>query len=294
VNVVFLLLATLIFALYSIFMKYVPKGNLRFNIFVTVIYAGIVTLMYLVMFIFDDHKISSATLLWAVLKGVIGIAVQTSYFAAMQSGPLSYTTFIFSSSMIIPALASPVLWNEQITLPQWIAIALFLVAFYLICVPGADKTKKLSKAWLPFCLSAFLLNGFGSVILKIQQTELKGGEGNAMMFLSYGTTCIAAFLVFVIWALVKKEKIFPEDMKIKLKTATGSIIGVALANGIANGFVTYLASRMSGAWLFPCVLGGSMITVTLFSVIALKEKINKFGKIGLVTGLVAMFVMNVI
>ena len=275
-------------------MKYVPSGKFRFTLLATGVYAGIIALMYCVMFIFDDHTVSTPTLLWGMFKGFISLSAQFTYFAAMQTGPLSYTTFIFSSSMLIPALASPVLWDERITTTQGLAMGLFLVAFYLICVPGADKGKKVSKAWFPLCLTAFLLNGFASVIVKIQQLAMAGTQGNALIIISNGTTSVVAIVSFIIWALVAKEQIFPMDMRVNLKSSAGSILGVAISNGVANGFVTFLASRISGAWLFPCVLGGSMIMVTLFSVIVLKEKINKYGKIGLVVGLVAMFVMNVI
>ena len=130
-NVIFLLIATALFALYSIFMKYVPQDKFRFTLLVTGIYAGIIAFMYLVLFAFDDHSVSDITFIWSVLKGILGIIIQTAYFAAMQNGPLSYTTFIFSSSMIIPALASPILWDEKITVPQWLAIGLFLIAFGL-------------------------------------------------------------------------------------------------------------------------------------------------------------------
>jgi len=273
-------------------MKYVPAGKFRFTLLATGIYAGIIALMYCIVFVFDDHTISTQTLLLASFKGLISLSAQFAYFAAMQTGPLSYTTFIFSSSMLIPALASPILWDERITMPQWIAMGLFLVAFYFICVPGADKSKKAGKAWLPFCLLAFFLNGLASVFVKVHQLAMAGTEGNALLIISNGTTSVVAIAIFVIWALLAKEPVFPPDMRIDLKSSAGSILGVALSNGVANGFVTYLASRISGAWLFPCVLGGSMIMVTLFSVIVLKEKINKFGKIGLFVGLIAMFVMN--
>ena len=206
-NTIFLLAATVLFALYSIFMKYVPRDKLRFTLLITGIYAGIITLMYLVLFLLDDKTVSATTVLWSVLKGVLGIIVQMAYFVAMQKGPLSYTTFIFSASMIIPAFGSAIFWNEKITVAQWVAISLFLIAFYLISVPGADKSKKISKIWLPLCLTAFLLNGFSSIIVKAQQTALNGQQGNAMMVISNGVTFLAAIIVFVVWALIKKEKI---------------------------------------------------------------------------------------
>ena len=69
-------------------MKYVPQDKMRFTLLVTGIYAGIITLMYLILFIFDDGNISTTTILCSVLKGLLGIIIQTAYFAAMQNGPL--------------------------------------------------------------------------------------------------------------------------------------------------------------------------------------------------------------
>lgn len=291
-NIICLLSATILFAFYSIFMKYVPGSNLRVTMFVTSIFAALVSAMYFAVFLLEDSTVSGITVMWAILKGIIGLIAQVAYFVAMQKGPLSYTTFIFSASMLVPALGSAILWKEEITPVQWCGIVLFLIAFYMVSIPGADKGNKIQRSWLPLCLLAFFTNGLASILVKAQQLALNGTEGTAMMMISYGVTCVFSLFIFIIFAYYQKEQILPKNMYTSVKKAMFPIIGVAFCNGVANGFVTYLSSRISAAWLFPCVLGGSMILVTVFSVIVLKDKINKWGKLGIIAGLIAMFIMN--
>lgn len=291
-NIILLLAAIVLFAMYSISMKFAPSGNLRLTVLVTAAYTGWIFLVCLVIFCGGNDMISSITAGYGMLWGVGCVATQVLYFLAMQNGPLSYTTFIFSASMIIPTLCSSILWKEIIMPMQWLGIMLFLTAFYLVGVPGAERGGQMKKCWLPLCLLACLCNGLLSTVSKAQQIAMDGKQVIPMLVVSFGSASVAAFLAFFVLAPVQKEKVFTSDICIGMKRALIPVIGMAFANGTSNGLVTYLSSRVSSAWLFPCVLGGSMMLVTLFSALVLKEKINRWGKLGLAVGFIAMFVLN--
>ena len=291
-NTFLLLLAAALFAINSIAMKYVPSGVLRLTVLVSGAYTAPIFLAYLLVALSVGDAVSAITWITGIAWGVVYVITVTSYFLAMQSGPLSYTSFIYAASMIIPTLGGAVLWQEKISVLQWLGIGLFLVAFYLISVPGADKTAKIKKSWIPLCLTASVCNGTLSVIAKAQQVELQGGESMSMLAVSFGSASVIAFITFFVMAPILKEKLFPADVKAGISKSIVPVLGIAASNGGGNGIVLYLASRVPGAWLYPCVLGGNMLLVNLFSVLCLKEKINRWGWLGIATGLVAMVVMN--
>ena len=236
---------------------------------------------------------AGVTVLCGALWGSVCVVTEITYFLAMQSGPLSYTSFIFSASMVIPTLSGAVIWQETIAPLQWRGIVLFLLAFYLICIPGAQGSGKIKKSWLPLCLVAFFSNGLLALFIKAQQIELAGGESSAMMAVAFGSCGLVAFLAFAVTTLLQREKLFAPEIRSGMKKALLPILGIAVSNGTGNGFVTYLSSRVPGALMYPCILGGSMLLVTLFSAVGLREKVNRWGWLGLGVGLAAMIVLNV-
>lgn len=292
-NTALLALAAVLFAANAISMKYVPSGQLRLTLLVTGAYTAPVFLAFAAVAAVMGEPVSPVTWAIGLVWGVIYVVTVTAYFLAMQSGPLSYTSFIFSSSMIIPTLGSAVFWQEAISPLQWLGIGLFLAAFYLVSVPGADRSVKPKKSWLPLCLAACVCNGLLSLTVKWQQMVLGGAESFSMTAVSFGSACVLAFAAFLAAAPLMKEKPFSPQLRGSFKKSLLPVAGIAVSNGGGNGIVFYLSARVPGAWLYPCVLGGNMMLVTLFSVFCLREKINRWGWLGLAAGLAAMVIMNI-
>jgi len=292
-NVLLLLGAAGLLAVYSVSMKFIKGDSLRFTVFVTAIYSGLIAAVCVALYIAGGFVGNPITVRLGILWGIGCVVTQTAYFVAMQSGPLSYTVFIFSASMMIPALGSALVWKEMITGYQWIGMVLFLAAFYLVGIPGTDKGKGAKKWWPFLCFLAFFSNGVLNMIVKAEQIAVGGEHTLPMLTFSYGSMAVTALVLYIALGFFRKEIIFPREICAGIKKTWIPIVSMAFSNGVANGLVAYLSSRVPGAWLYPCVLGGNMILVTIFSVTVLKEKINRAGMLGLIVGALAMFVMNV-
>lgn len=131
------------------------------------------------------------------------VTTLVSYYYAMQTGPLSYSSFFYSASMLIPALAGLLIWKEPFTWQAGAGIALFLAAFYLVSVPGAAKGQKISGKWLLFCFMSWLFNGGCSLSVKAHQMAMEGREGNEMLLVGY---CTAALLSFGLYAVLRAKQ----------------------------------------------------------------------------------------
>lgn len=64
-----------------------------------------------------------------------------------QAGPLSYTTFYFSASMLVPAFAGVLLFGEALTFTLAAAVALFLAAFWCLNVAPGGAQKPSPAGW---------------------------------------------------------------------------------------------------------------------------------------------------
>ena len=287
-----LLAAILFFGMQTIALKKIHVTTLRENILETGVFSGIVAVGFWIFEIVTGARISGVTLGYGVLFGVVFIATITSYYYALQTGPLSYTAFFYSASMVIPSVAGILIWNDKFGWPTAVGILLFLAAFYLISVPGAQKSGAGNKKWMVLCFVTWLLNGSLSVIVKAQQMAMKGTEASSMTTTAFTCACVLAFAVYFAMLASRKELGSFRAEAAHMRGLAVPLLAVALGNGGGNFTLTYLSSRVSSAYLFPTVLGGMMVGVTLYSAFLLKEKINKFGAAGILLCICALFVIN--
>ena len=71
------------------------------------------------------------TALFGVLFGLVTAGCAISHMKALEIGPLSYTNVIGSCAMVIPALSGLVLYNEPVSLWQYVGMGLVLLALIL-------------------------------------------------------------------------------------------------------------------------------------------------------------------
>lgn len=287
-----ILLAIVFFGMQTIALKKISVTTLRENLLETGIFSGIVAVCFWVWGAFTGIRVSPATLFYGILFGVIFIATITSYYYAMQTGPLSYTAFFYSSSMIIPSLAGVMIWKDEFRWTVGIGIVLFLAAFYFISVPGAQKSSRGNRKWMALCFATWLLNGSLSVLVKAQQMAMKGEEASSMTTVAFSCACVLCVLFYFL-LLAKSGGLSRAGNELAgMRPAALPLLALAVGNGGGNLTVTYLSSRVSSAYLFPFVLGGMMVGVTAYSVLFLKEKINRYGGFGLALGVAGLLAVN--
>ena len=248
--------------------------------------------------IFPDSTISAPTVWFGAMFGFGFIATVSVYYYAMQSGPLSYTTFFFSASMIVPVIIGLFVWDESLKMTQGIGMAMFMAAFYCISVLGGEKGGKVNVRWIILCFATWLLNGLIGVVSKQHQINMAGTEYVQMMMMSFVFAAVFALIAAVFFAVLdsKKEKktvgaVVKTDMSLMWHGKV-PLLGAALGSGMANVIMTYLSSRLPGGYLYPITLGSVVVLVSLFSILVLKEKPSKPGLIGILIGLVAIVVTN--
>ena len=294
-----LLVACIVFmAMQTFSLRYLKAENIRQNLLANGLFSALIAIAFVAFVAVKGMAVSATTILFGSLFGFGFIATVSVYYYAMQSGPLSYTTFFFSASMIVPVIIGLFAWNESLKLTQGVGIAMFMAAFYCISVLGGEKGGKVNMRWIILCFATWLLNGLIGVVAKQQQITMQGTEYVQMMMMS--------FVSATVFALVAAAAFFVMDAK-KEKKAVGALVktdmslmwegkipllGAALGSGMANVIITYLASRLPSGYLYPITLGSVVVLVSLFSILVLKEKPSKPGLIGILIGLVAIVVTN--
>lgn len=241
------------------------------------------------MLIHQDPAFSVMTLTIGALFGIMFVFTMFVYSKAMVTGPLAYSVFYFSASMVIPVLASGMIWGEVIRTSQWIGIGLFLAAFALINFSGTGDGRKASWQWIIYCTAAFIGNGTLSVLSKWHQKIHNGTE--IVHYLLIGFTMAALITVIQRVLLERKGSVRAQSGMMKTHFWLAAL-ATAATTGAANLLIVHLSGYIAGAYLFPVMFGSVVVLTTVLSSLLFKESISGKGMIGIVIGIAAIVVIN--
>ena len=237
-------------------------------------------------------KASLFTVLLGVLFGAVTALQGVTNMAALQVGPLSYTTVIISFSTLISALSGVLFFGESIGLWQIIGMVLMLASFAL-ANGGENGGKRANLRWLLLCVVAFLATGAIGVMQKIHQSSAFKEELNAFLVIAFA---VSAFLSGVVALLLRKKESGSEENRndrggMMLLFLLMLVSGVCVAAN--NKLNLYLSGVIDSVIFFPIVNGGGLILTTLASLIIFKECLRGKQWIGILLGIASVLCLCV-
>jgi drug/metabolite transporter (DMT)-like permease len=292
-NTLLIVVAIFLYSLQTVTLKKMNAQNLYSTIIVTSAFSAIITVFLFLINVNKGITVSSQTILWGILFGAISITILCCENMALQTGPMSYTVFFISASMVIPTIGGILLWKEPLTISIAAGLFLFLLSFYLILVAGKKENEKGNIKWVILCLITWLLNGCSSLVTKTHQTIMEGRESSELMMIGFA---VAALLSATALLFIKKYHSAHSTQPIQSVRFTAKffllLLLTALGSGGGNVLTTFLAGRVPASLLFPFLLGGMTVATTLYSILFEKAKISNWGKLGLLVGITAITVIN--
>ncbi|MBR6776353.1 MAG: EamA family transporter, partial [Clostridia bacterium] len=237
-------------------------------------------------------KASLFTLLLGVLFGAVTALQGVTNMAALQVGPLSYTTVIISFSTLISALSGVLFFGESIGLWQIIGMALMLASFAL-ANGGENGGKRANLRWLLLCVVAFLATGAIGVMQKIHQSSAFKGELNAFLVIAFA---VSAFLSGVITLLLRKKdrtSNAPENARGKMILLIFLMLISGVCVAVNNKLNLYLSGVIDSVIFFPVVNGGGLVLTTLASLLIFKERLRAKQWIGILLGIASVLCLCV-
>ena len=237
-------------------------------------------------------KASLFTVLLGVLFGAVTALQGVTNMAALQVGPLSYTTVIISFSTLISALSGVLFFGESIGLWQIIGMVLMLASFAL-ANGGETGEKRANLRWLLLCVVAFLATGAIGVMQKIHQSSAFKEELNAFLVIAFG---VSASLSGVVALLLRKKESGSEENRndrggMMLLILLMLISGVCVA--VNNKLNLYLSGVIDSVIFFPVVNGGGLVLTTLASLLIFKERLRTKQWIGILLGIASVLCLCV-
>ncbi len=228
--------------------------------------------------------------MYAILFGLFFAGAVIFIAECYACGPMSVTSVIVNSCVIIPLLYSCISLKEPITSTQLIGCLFLAVTFILSAFSSESKEQNgINIKWLIFVLIAFVSNGTTAVIQKNYKLSAPDSDGNMFMAIAYFTAAVILMASFII----KQRKEEKKHISTKNIPLTLLLILVAgLGSFVGNGILMKLSNQLSAALLYPFVNGGICVTVSVFSVLFFKEKLTVKKALTIITGLAAVIILN--
>jgi len=241
---------------------------------------------------------STFTFCLALVFGTVTALQAIATMKALQTGPMSYSNVIISSSTLITALSGYFFFGETIEWPQYVGIALMFISFFL-AIEKDKNGKSASLRWMAFCLLAFCCSGGVGIMQKTESTHHKDELGTFLVLAFVVATLFSAVMTWILWSKEKKAK--TEDGKTELplfekngwKTLLipGCMILMGISAAVNNQLNLSLSGRLPSAVFFPVVNGGALVLSSLAAVLIFREKLSVRRWIGVAIGTASVILL---
>ena len=216
------------------------------------------------------------------------IAFAASYGSALvgsvyayKYGPLSVSSLILSTSLIVPTLYGIIFLNDPIKVTTYAGIFLLLVALTLINIK--KEKMEFSFKWGFFIILSFIGNGICSTAQKMQQVKFDGAYKSEFMIVA---------LILVVLFLLAMSFTVKGNKKQMLKSCLCFAPFQGISNGIVNYFVMVLSALIPVSVLFPSITACGMVITFIISLTIYHEKLSKQQLIGYFTGMASVILLN--
>jgi len=224
--------------------------------------------------------ISIGALMWGLCYGGVIALFLLCKMQAMATGPVSITSFIGCSSLLISTAVGVLLFRESVTSLQIIGVVLLLLALFLTISPRADQSQPGWKLW---CALFFMCSGATGIIFKLHQASPSASEAGGMMLTAAITSAILFFAASIIVSK-KQENSLPRLPK----TAIPYLILCGIVSCGYNRLNITLTGELPSIVFFPVFNGSVILIATLSSVLIFREKLKKAQLVGLILGTAAL------
>ncbi len=280
-NYILLTVSVLLGTSKNMISKYTGKSfSGMVNLFKNNIITAVITVIVFGVqgFRFSFLKNPIAVLL-GVFYGVFIMLSQIFLIKAVEYSAAGVCSLIYSMGFIIPTLFSVIIFNETLDALKIVGFSLIVVSFILVTNVKGKNTQKLYFAFL-----AMLSSGFVGIIQKLIPYVPQNFKTSEYLTVAFIVMLICSAIGFL---AIKKNNEKHENSKEFL--IASALMGVCVA--FPNFINTNLAGKMSGVMFFTCVNGGTIILSCVFSLIIFKEKLKSIQKIGVLTGVLAIFLI---
>ena len=218
-----------------------------------------------------------------------------SALEAMKGCTLVLCNLFNNACLVVPCLLGIFLFDEPMGVGQWVGLAVFIASAYFLVSDSNSTNKKLSwRTWLMLFVN-LLANGIMLVVQKYFAKLVPNGNTAMFSFLMFAFNAAILFICMLASVGVK-AKANIEETNFQLPRLDKKLYGfgaiLAIAVFCVNMVMTTLAKTVDSVVLFSLESIISIVATTVVGAIVFKEKVTLRKILGIIIGLVGIFLIN--
>lgn len=196
------------------------------------------------------------TVLIACFSGITLFFATFCNICAMKSGTVSLSSMFGTAGLLVPLIAGVFLFDSSIALMQWVGVALFFVAAWLLIGSSKKIYSNFSLKTMISLVGAMLSNGGTMLAQQMFTAYVPDGDVSVFSFLSFGIIALLGGIMYLIMFKKNTSSESAEQIKFPKSLVWCGII-LAVAVFIINQLATLATAFVPPVILFTFINGGN-------------------------------------
>lgn len=245
-----------------------------------------VSFCWLIMFI-ADRTYELSVLPYAFLFGLFYTVCNIGIINALKQGSVMLTSLFSQLSLILVSIWGFFFWNAQFTWTVGVGLVLTVIALWLCLYTGSSKEAvKINFKWIRYIFMLVIGNAGCSIVQRTQQLNFGGKYGNFLMLVATGISTLVCLVLYL-----RSDR---RDSAVITRSSWYLPVLAGALNALLNLFVILMAtSDLSPSLIYPVLAIGSLIIITILSLLVFKEKMRWWQWLGVLLGIAATGILSI-
>ena len=206
------------------------------------------------------------TIFFIILSGITTALLWICYFKALSLADVSKVTPVDKLSIIITLILSSIFLNEKITIIKIISMIFMITGTFFM----VNKNEKKEEGnWFIYALLTALFTSLATILGKVGIKDINP---------NLGTMLRTIIILIIIWGVIFIKKEYKDIHHINNKNLFFIVLS-GISTGLSWLFYFMALKEGEASIVFPIEKLSAAVAI-LISVIFLKEKLDRKGKLG--------------
>lgn len=196
--------------------------------------------------------------------------------------------------VVVTLILSSIFFKEQVTVTQWIGIAVLFAAVLIMYSYNNTIKAKMSLSSFLLLISCGVSNGLSDFSQKL---FVKQANGVPIMIFNCYTYIFSAVTLIIVYFIITKKDNAKGNQQNTLKCFRkifGYISVMSVCLFLSSYFKTSAAGLLDAAQIYPLSQGCALMLSSLMTALFFGEKITLRGAAGIILAFIALIIINVL
>ena len=237
---------------------------------------------------FEGFRISTSEFVICLMSAVFSAIFCVSWLYAYKNEAYMFLSIFTMMGTVLTCLLDTIFYNVNISINQWLGMALLLLAVFIMSVYNKGIKGKLTLKGL----AILVIGSLGSALADFSQKVYTREIGKSAEIFNFYMYAFSLVLLVVIYIFLKYKKTPKTSHLIYDKKHIFIYFTMAFFLYMNSVSKTMAASFLSSAQIYPVLQGANLILSAVMAHTLFKEKMNLKGLIGISIAFAGLMVMH--